>query len=130
DLGLLSLIVTEANAEVTEGNVIRTDPKAEQSVEVGQTVTVYVSAGAETVIVPKLVGLSQAAAVEALEAEGLALGNVNPENDAESAAETVLATTNVEAGDEVAPGTIVNLVVASGRVTMRDVTGFTVDAAT
>ncbi|MGM7670708.1 Stk1 family PASTA domain-containing Ser/Thr kinase [Microbacterium sp. A93] len=130
ELGLLSTIVTEANAEVTEGNVIRTDPNAEQSVEVGQTVTVYVSAGVETVIVPTIIGLSQAAAMEALVAEGLTLGNVNPRNDAESAADTVLETTNVEAGDEVAPGSIVDLVVASGRVAMRDVTGFTLDAAT
>lgn len=130
ELDLLSTVVFEANTEITEGNVIRTDPAAEQSVEMGQTVTVYVSAGAETVLVPKIIGLSQSAAVDALEAVGLELGNVNPENDAESAAETVLAISNVDEGDEVAPGSSVNLVVASGKVALEDVQGFTVAAAT
>lgn len=129
DLDLLWTTVSEASAEFTEGNVIRTDPVADQTVEMGQTVTIYVSAGAETATVPTLIGLSQQAAVEALEAAGLKLGNVIPRNDAESAAETVLELASVEEGDEVAPGTIVNLVVASGQVTLRNVARFAVDAA-
>ncbi|WP_194421091.1 Stk1 family PASTA domain-containing Ser/Thr kinase [Microbacterium abyssi] len=130
EMDLLSEVVYEASADVTEDNVTRTDPVAGQSVKVGQTVTVYVSSGAETVTVPTLVGLSQAAAKEALTDVGLELGSVIQRNDPQSAAETVLEVTNVKEGDEVAPKTAVDLVVASGRVTLPDVTGWTVDAAT
>lgn len=40
------------------------------SVEQGSTVTLYVSSGEETVVVPKLEGMSLAAATEALEKAG------------------------------------------------------------
>jgi serine/threonine-protein kinase len=79
--------------------------------------------------VPKLVGLSQAAAKDALDKAGLELGSVTPRSDPESAADTVLEA-SAEEGAELAPKTVVNLVVASGRVTLPDVTGWTLDAAT
>lgn len=129
-LDLQSEIVYESSADVAENNVIRTDPGADQSVKVGQTITLYVSTGAETVTVPTLVGLSQTAAKDALASAGLTLGSVIQRNDPASAADTVLEVANVAAGDEVAPKTVVNLVVASGRVTLPDVTGWTLDAAT
>src|SRR5690606_35290833 len=66
---------------------------------------------------------------QALNDVGLELGSVTPRNDPESQADTVLEVTNVQEGAEVAPKTVVNLVVASGRVTLPDVTGWTVDAA-
>ncbi|WP_307360449.1 Stk1 family PASTA domain-containing Ser/Thr kinase [Microbacterium murale] len=128
-LDLQSTLVYEASPSVTENNVIRTDPEAGQSVEAGQRVTIYVSSGTETVEAPPLVGLSQTAAKEALSKAGLALGNVIQRNDPDSAADTVLEA-SVEAGAEVAPKTVVNLVVASGLVTLPDVSGWTVDAAT
>lgn len=128
-LELQSTLVYEANATVTENNVIRTDPEAGQSVEAGQQVTIYVSSGAETVEVPTLVGLSQSAAKEALSKAGLELGTVIQRNDPDSAADTVLEA-SVEAGAEVAPKTVVNLNVASGLVTLPDVSGWTLDAAT
>ncbi|MGP6169751.1 Stk1 family PASTA domain-containing Ser/Thr kinase [Microbacterium sp. A196] len=129
DLDLQSAIVYESSADVTQDNVIRTDPVAGQSVKIGQRVTLYVSTGAETVEVPSLVGLSQAAAKQALTDVGLELGSVTPRNDPASQADTVLEVTNVKEGAKVAPKTVVNLVVASGRVTLPDVTGWTVDAA-
>jgi serine/threonine protein kinase len=129
NLDLQSSIVYEANASIAKDNVIRTDPVAGQSVKVGQRVTLYVSTGAETVAVPSLVGLSQAAAKQALSDVGLELGSVTPRNDPQSQADTVLEVTNVQEGAEVPPKTVVNLVVASGRVTLPDVTGWTVDAA-
>jgi serine/threonine-protein kinase len=129
EMDLLSEVVYEASADVAEDNVIRTDPEAGQSVKVGETITLYVSSGAETVEVPKLVGLSQAAAKDALDKAGLELGSVTPRSDPESAADTVLEA-SAEEGAELAPKTVVNLVVASGRVTLPDVTGWTLDAAT
>ncbi|WP_417512172.1 Stk1 family PASTA domain-containing Ser/Thr kinase [Microbacterium sp.] len=129
DLDLQSAIVYESSADVAQNNVIRTDPIAGQSVKIGQRVTLYVSTGAETVEVPSLVGLSQAAAKQALTDVGLELGSVTPRNDPASQADTVLEVTNVKEGAKVTPKTVVNLVVASGRVTLPDVTGWTVDAA-
>jgi len=129
DLDLQSTIIYEANADIAEDNVIRTDPEAGQSVKVGQRVMLYVSSGAEMVTVPSLVGLSQTAAKEALVSAGLELGTVTPRNDVDSQADTVLEVMNVKEGAEVAPKTVVDLEVASGRVTLPDVTGWTVDAA-
>lgn len=129
EMELQSAVVHESNSDVAADNVIRTDPVAGQSVKVGQTVTLYVSSGAETVTVPSLVGLSQAAARDALKDAGLELGSVIQRNDPQSAADTVLEISNVTEGAEVAPKTVVNIVVASGRVTLPDVTGWTLDAA-
>ena len=130
EMDLQSEVVYESSADVGKDNVIRTDPEAGQSVKVGQTVTLYVSTGAETVEVPSLVGLSQTAARDALSKAGLELGSVIQRNDPESQTDTVLEVVNATEGDEVAPKTVINLVVASGRVTLPDITGWSVDAAT
>ncbi|MGO1853933.1 MAG: Stk1 family PASTA domain-containing Ser/Thr kinase [Microbacterium sp.] len=130
EMDLQSTVVYESSADIAEDNVIRTDPEAGQSVEVGQTVTLYVSTGAETVAVPELIGLTQDAAKKALSDAGLELGSVIQRNDPNSSADTVLDVSNVSEGDEVAPNTVVNVVIASGRVTLPDVTGWTLDAAT
>lgn len=126
---LIAFRVDEPNAEVAIGNVIRTDPVADTSVTPGQTVRVYVSAGQETATMPVVVGLSQDAAAGALEAADLVLGTITPQNDPSLAAGTVISADQTE-GQEVPIGTVVNLVVASGKVTINDVSGYTVDAAT
>jgi serine/threonine protein kinase len=126
---LLSIRVDEPNAEVAIGNVIRTDPPADASVSPNYEVRVYVSRGQQMASVPVLIGLGQDAATAALEAAGLALGTITPQNDPELAAGTVISASQPD-GSQVAVGTPVNLVVASGNVTIIDVTGYTVDAAT
>ncbi|MFC9983000.1 Stk1 family PASTA domain-containing Ser/Thr kinase [Microbacterium keratanolyticum] len=120
--------LNESNAEVAEGNVIRSSPAADARLEAGQTVTLFVSTGAEMVKVPVLVGLSQEAAKAALEAAGLVVGSVKPVNDIQAAAGTVLSA-SVEAGGEVAPGTVVALDVASGVVSLKDLKGYPLEAA-
>lgn len=130
DLDLQSTVVYESHATTAEHNVVRTDPEAGQSVKVGQRVTLYVSTGAETVEVPPLIGLSQAAATQALTDAGLQLGSVTQKSDTASQADIVLEVTNVKEGAKVAPSTVVNLIVASGRIELRDVTSWPVDAAT
>ena len=121
--------VDEPNAEVTIGNVIRTDPEAGESVSPDYTVRVYVSTGQEVAAVPTLEGLSQDAAAQALTGVGLVLGTVTQRNDPGLAGGTVISA-DPAAGTELALGTAVNLVVASGFVTITDVTGYTIDAAT
>ncbi|KJL48198.1 Serine/threonine-protein kinase PknB [Microbacterium hydrocarbonoxydans] len=129
ELDLTAKLVLESSSEIAEGNVIRTDPKAGVAVAEGDEITVYVSSGKETVVVPTLVGLSLAQAKDALGAAGLQLGTVIQRNDKSLQADTVMEASE-KADAEVAPDTVINLVVASGRVTLTDLTGWTVDAAT
>ena len=126
---LLAIGVDEPNVEVAVGNVIRTDPVAGSSVSPQQEVRVYVSSGQETTPVPTLEGLGQDAATAALQQVGLALGTITSRNDAGLAAGTVISADQA-AGAVVPVGTAVNLVVATGRVVINDVTGYTLDAAT
>ncbi len=128
DLGLVPDMRTEASAEFEEDHVIRTLPNPGAKVNEGESVIVYVSTGADTVTVPVLEGLSTEAARQALEDAGLALGTIRQENDPAAAAGTVLEA-SAAAESEVAPGTVVNLVVANGRVILDDMRGWSLDAA-
>lgn len=128
-LDLTSKIVIETSSEVAEGNVIRTDPEAGVSVEEGSTVTLHVSSGEETVVMPKIEGMALDDATNALKAAGLELGTVIQRNDKALAANTVISASE-KADSELDPGTVINLVVASGEVTLTDLVGWTVDAAT
>ena len=129
DEDLLAIRIDEESSEVAEGNVIRTDPEAGTSVARDQQVKVYVSTGQQMSTVPTLTGLSQDAATQAITDAGLVLGTITPQNDKDLAAGTVISADPGD-GANVATGTTVNLVVASGRVTIKDVRGYTVDAAT
>ncbi|MEG2074794.1 MAG: PASTA domain-containing protein, partial [Angelakisella sp.] len=64
--------------DVTEGNVVRTDPATNQTVNAGSLVTVYVSRGSgkEKVRVPDVTGQELATARDILAAEGLEIGTV------------------------------------------------------
>lgn len=126
---LLAIRVDEESLDVAEGIVIRTDPEAETSVTPDQEVQVYVSAGQQMSTVPELEGLAQDAATAALEGAGLELGTITQQNDGELAAGTVIEASQ-NAGASIPAGTAVNLVVASGSVTIENVTGYTVESAT
>ncbi|MDQ1129998.1 Stk1 family PASTA domain-containing Ser/Thr kinase [Microbacterium sp. SORGH_AS_0888] len=120
--------------QIAVGNVVRTDPGAGTSVTAGQQVSVYVSSGKRTVAVPTLVGISQQNAQDALTKAGLTVGTITPVNDPQLAAGSVMsaevAGSPVETGEALPLGTAINLRVASGKVVLADVTGYTVDAAT
>ena len=126
---LRAIRVDEESSEVAEGNVIRTDPDAGTSVARDQQVKVYVSTGQQMSTVPTLKGLAQDAATQAITDAGLVLGTITPQNDKDLAAGTVISA-DPKDGSSVATGSTVNLVVASGRVTIKDVRGYTADAAT
>jgi len=127
-LGLKAKIVLESSSEVGDGNVIRTDPQSGTAVTEGDLVTLYVSTGQEMVVVPAVEGMGLEAAKNALTEAGLLVGTVIQRNDNTLAADTVISA-SVPAESSVPPKSIVNLEVASGRVTVRDLFGFTVDAA-
>ncbi|MDA3039006.1 MAG: Stk1 family PASTA domain-containing Ser/Thr kinase [Actinomycetota bacterium] len=60
------LVVPEPSATVTKGLVIRSDPEAGTAVSRDRQITLYVSDGPETALVPPVVGLTQAAAEQAI----------------------------------------------------------------
>ncbi|WP_343998801.1 Stk1 family PASTA domain-containing Ser/Thr kinase [Microbacterium paludicola] len=109
---------------VKEGVVIGTEPEADASVSPGTEVTVLVSEGPRTSVVPALTSLSEQDARQRIEAAGLEMGTIISENDPALAAGTVISAEvdgdEVTEGDEVAEGATVNLTVASGRVTIID----------
>lgn len=117
-----------ADATITAGNVVRTTPGADTSVAAGQEVSVYVSSGADTAKVPTLEGITESEARAALESAGLSLGLVQRKPDPALAAGVVM-TASVASGTEVAKGTTVNLVVASGTVVIVNYEGYPVDVA-
>jgi len=125
---LLADRVDQPDDSTAKGDVIRTDPGKGVSVAKGQQITIYVSSGPDVVAVPKLVGLTQAAAQQALDDAGLMLGAVTPRDDPDLAAGIVIAADR-EPGATVPKGTAVNIVAATGTVTIVDVTGWTIDDA-
>lgn len=120
--------VNESDEKIAAGNVVDTVPVAGTSVAAGQKVTVYVSTGPDTAKVPTLEGITESEARTAIETAGLSLGSIRRQDDPALAAGTVISST-LEAGSDVAKGTTVNLVVASGQVVIVDYTGYTLEAA-
>jgi len=126
---LVAYRIDQPDGDVEAGIVIRTEPAAGVTVTPGQKITVYVSEGAEQVAVPTLAGLSQADATKAIAAAGLSVGSIRQQNDASLEAGIVISS-DPAVDTKVDKGSVVNLVVATGRVVINDYTGFTVDAAT
>lgn len=60
----------ESSSEVPEGLVIRSDPEAGTEVSIDRQVILYISDGPETELVPSVVGLTQAAAEQAITNKG------------------------------------------------------------
>ncbi|GLJ80331.1 serine/threonine-protein kinase [Microbacterium imperiale] len=117
-----------SDGTVPAGDVIGTEPAEGTTVSPGQRVTVYVSTGQEMAVVPTLENLSRDEATAALTNAGLQLGSVRSRNHPTLGAGTVIEA-SAAAGSELAMGSTVNLVVASGTVTLVDLTGYTVEAA-
>jgi serine/threonine-protein kinase len=118
----------ESSDTIAAGNVIRTDPEAGTTVNPGEEIDVYVSTGQELVSVPRLESLTRSEATDALQKADLRLGRVTMQNDPDLAAGTVISASIAE-DEEVAVGTAVDLVVASGKVTVVNMAGYRLDAA-
>ena len=104
------------SADVEAGAVYRQDPVAGAAVKRGATVTYWVSSGKPQATVPEVTGMTQADALAALTAEGLALGPVTTETSTEMAPGLVIWQ-DPPADTKVAAGSAVSLVVSSGAPT-------------
>ena len=114
----------ENSDEVEQGVVIRTEPPAGEMAEEGSEIDLFVSVGSQRIPVPPVVGLTEEAARQAIEAEGLVVGNVERRPDPDFAEGIVIESSPV-AGVEIGPAIPVDLVVSSGpeEVAVPEVTG-------
>ncbi|MCC6235860.1 MAG: PASTA domain-containing protein, partial [Verrucomicrobiales bacterium] len=124
-------VVTTANhATVPAGQVISQNPTAGTSVLPGTSVALVISLGPTPVLVPNVVGLTEAAAGTAITGAGLAVGAVTTANHATVPAGQVISQ-NPTAGTSVLPGTSVALLISLGPtpVLVPNVVGLTEAAA-
>ncbi|THV39454.1 Stk1 family PASTA domain-containing Ser/Thr kinase [Glycomyces buryatensis] len=133
ELGKFSAEVTVAHDYSTEypkGQVISTDPPAGQEVKAGASVTVTVSDGVPPLQVPDLVGMDEDSAEEALEANGLEVGETS-ERYSDTIPEGSVIESSPAADSPVAEGDEVGLVISEGPepVEVPDVVGMDVDDA-
>lgn len=102
------------------GTVISTDPPAGQQVGVKTTITVLVSAGKEQVLMPDLRGLTEEEATLALTDAKLELGVIT-QSDSATVALNLVISSDPAANKSIPAGTIVNLVISTGMVTVPNV---------
>lgn len=126
-MGMNVVIARQQSDSITENYVISTDPAPGDTVVSGSTVTIYVSAGPSVTyaVVPDTVGLTKAAALLALQREGL----VCTESEITYVSSTVedtgrVLSQNYVAGTQVVSGAQVYLTVGSGpTMALTDDTG-------
>ena len=116
------------NSEDRKGRVTDQDPDATELLSSGDTVTLTVSAGPSTVTVPPdLVGSTLDEATQLLEEADLTLGNVREVSSTEPEGTVTRAVPS--SGNEVEPGTAVNLSVSTGPVEVPDLVDLTQEEA-
>ena len=126
-----SLLVSKASEPsdtVAVDTIIRTDPPAGTAVGDRQVITVYVSAGANTVKVPSLAGLTEEEAAGVLATMKLTLGTITQGNSASVAAGKVVETLPA-LNTEVPEGSAVNLIISNGKVMVPDVRNLDISEA-
>ena len=100
---------------VAAGTVISQDPAKGESVEKGTTVTIVISQGEESVVVPNVVNLTQSAGQTELDNAGLKYA-VNTEYS-DTVEEGKIIRQSVEAGKKVAKGKTITITVSLGKKT-------------
>lgn len=124
-------IQTRPDAVVAEGNVIATTPSAGSSVSEKSTVTLQVSSGPEQVQVPKLAGLSQDEAAQALNAVGLRLAPEVDRAPSDPAQLDKVTAQDPSSGAKINLDSTVSITLGSGpeQVRIPNVIGQTIDVA-
>jgi serine/threonine-protein kinase len=125
---LLVMKVYQASETVPLDQVISTDPVAGTRVPENTSITVYISSGAQLVMVPSLLGMTEEQARAALTNAKLNIGTITQANSASAVLGAVTATDPLT-NAQVAPGTVVNLVISNGKVLVPDVRNLSIDDA-
>ncbi len=100
---------------VEVGTVLDQSPSAGAKITAESNIQLMVSKGPESkpVTVPNVEGLSEEKAKSSLKALGFAIGNITP-TESNNVAKGIVITQTLSAGQEVAKGSVVGLVVSSG----------------
>ena len=117
DSGFKVTVNYEYSADVEEGKVISQSPDANTSGKKGDTITLVVSQGVESVKVPDLSGMTQDEAKSALEAVGLKLGSSSTQNS-DTVDEGKVISQSKSSGSYVDSGSSVDIVISKGPETV------------
>ncbi len=101
------------SSDVAAGNVIEQSPKGGTVLTEGETVTIYVSQGTETVKVPSLLGKTESAAKSALKDAGLSVGTVT-QDYSDDYPEGQVMSQSTSSGKYLEKGDTVDLVISQG----------------
>ncbi|MBF9071026.1 Stk1 family PASTA domain-containing Ser/Thr kinase [Streptacidiphilus fuscans] len=130
--GFTVSLTQDFSGSVPKGTVISTNPGPGARVRKDADVSVDVSKGPQRPTVPSVAGKSVADATAALQQAGLAVSGQQQQQTSSTVPAGAVIGTSPAAGQQVAPQTVVTLVVSSGAqpVPLPDVTGETLDQAT
>jgi serine/threonine-protein kinase len=104
-------ITAEASATVEKGRAIRTDPAIGTPLPAGSAISLFVSSGSLTVVVPDVTGKTESEAQTAVNAAGLITEIIYQNVPAGDANDGRVISQSREAQSSVAPGTKITLVV-------------------
>ena len=116
------------SGKYAKGEVMGQDPQPDILLSKGQSVDLTVSLGIQLVVVPDVVGLTQAEAKKVITAAHLKVGQIVPQNSDQPPGQ-VLAADPVP-GQQVSINSTVTLTVSNGMVQVPKVVGMTVAKAT
>ncbi|MBR7092361.1 MAG: Stk1 family PASTA domain-containing Ser/Thr kinase [Clostridia bacterium] len=125
--GLRAKITFEVNHSVPIGQVIRTEPKANERISVGSDVRIYVSSGMEAIEVPRVIDSRAEVATATLKAAGfISAPNVVYQNTSDPTYKTagIVMDQSPAEGEKITPDMPVTLYVSSG---YQDVSGVYVE---
>lgn len=104
--------VSESSSSVPAGEVVRTSPPANASVDIGSSVTIYVSSGPPKAVVPNLSGQTESQAQASLQAAGLS-GNFTPQTVTSPSQNGVVVGQSPSSGISVKSGSTVTVDIGS-----------------
>ncbi len=110
ELGLTTKVVEQETADREAGTVLSSDPRAGTSVRAGESVTLTVAAEPSTATVPDVVGRSENAATNTLQAAGFTV-RVTTESTTNQAQNDRVISSDPPAGQERDRNTVVTIVV-------------------
>jgi serine/threonine-protein kinase len=112
DQGLTNVTTEEVDSDQPAGTVLGSNPAAGNQVGAGTRITLQVSGGVATVAVPDVIGLTEAAARNALRNAGFQNIVTQPTANDGTVAEGEVVNTNPEPGTETTPDTQITLLIA------------------
>jgi serine/threonine-protein kinase len=124
EAGLEFVRQTEPSIDVPEGSVTKTDPPADEEVPADSKVSVWISSGADAVLVPEMKNFTREQAQAELIGLGFDAANIDWQTeDSPDVLKDSVTRTEPPAGDSVDPTGTIGVFLSTGLVTLPDLTG-------